>query len=80
MSIHLLTLAGVYLFLNFPLSIIMLVRLITDVRSETGFAVQLYLFFLTYSVTLSLCPSLFLLGPTGLSLVDTNPRSPKRPQ
>lgn len=54
MSIQLLTLAGVYLFLNFPFAIIMLVQLISKTGPQTGFGAQLYVFFLTYSVTLSL--------------------------
>ena len=54
MSIQLLALAGVYLFLNFPLAIIMLVQLISYTGPQTGFGTQLYVFFLTYSVTLSL--------------------------
>jgi hypothetical protein len=54
MSIQLLSLSSVYLFLNFPLAIIMLVQLFQNARPQFGFGGQLYIFFLTYSVTLSL--------------------------
>ncbi|CAF1218519.1 unnamed protein product [Rotaria sp. Silwood1] len=54
MSMQLLTLAAVYLFLNFPLTIIMLVQLFQDTGRHFGFGAQLYVFFLTYAITLSL--------------------------
>ncbi|CAF1428083.1 unnamed protein product [Rotaria sordida] len=54
MSMQLLTLSAVYLFLNFPLTIIMLVQLFQHTERYVGFGTQLYIFFLTYAVTLSL--------------------------
>lgn len=54
MSIQLLTVTGVYLFLNFPLTIIMLVQLVAASEPQLGFGAQLYIFIITYSVTLSL--------------------------
>jgi len=54
MAMQLLSLSGVYLFLNFPLTIIMLVQYFQTERPRFGFGTQLYIFFLTYSVTLSL--------------------------
>ncbi len=54
MSMQLLPLSAVYLFLNFPLTIIMLVQLFQDKGLRFDFGGQLYIFFLTYSVTLLL--------------------------
>lgn len=54
MSIQLLSLSAVYLFLNIPLTIIMFVQLRDDTRPQFGFGTQLYIFFLTYGVSLSL--------------------------
>lgn len=54
MSIQLLSLSSVYLFLNFPLTIIMLVQLFQKPGPQFGFGTQIYIFFLTYGVTLSL--------------------------
>jgi hypothetical protein len=54
LSMQLLSLSSVYLFLNFPLAIIMLIQLFENSGPHFGFGAQLYIFFLTYSVTLSL--------------------------
>jgi hypothetical protein len=54
MSVQLLSLSAVYLFLNLPMTIIILIQLIQRTDPEVGFGAQLYIFFLTYSVTLSL--------------------------
>ena len=54
MTMQLLSLSGVYLFLNLPMVIIMLVQTIEDSEPGVGFGAQLYIFILTYSVTLSL--------------------------
>lgn len=54
MAIQLLTISGVYLFLNFPLTVIMLVQLVASSEPQLGFGAQLYVFILTYSVILSL--------------------------
>lgn len=54
LSIQLLSLSGVYLFLNLPLTIIMLIQLFQKPGPQFGFGTQLYMFFLTYGVTLSL--------------------------
>jgi hypothetical protein len=51
---QLLLLSAVYLFLNIPLTVIMLVQLCQDTRPQFGFGAQLYIFFLTYGVSLSL--------------------------
>ena len=54
MSMQLLSLSAVYLFLNLPMIVIILVQLIQRKDPQVGFGTQLYIFFLTYSVTLSL--------------------------
>jgi hypothetical protein len=54
MSMQLLSLSAVYLFLNLPMVVIMLVQLILNSDPQVGFGTQLYIFILTYSVTLSL--------------------------
>ena len=54
MSVQLLSLSAVYLFLNLPMIVIMLIQLIQDADPQVGFGAQLYIFILTYSVTLSL--------------------------
>lgn len=54
MSMQLLSLSGVYLFLNLPMIVIMFIQLIQSTDPQTGFGTQLYIFILTYSVTLSL--------------------------
>jgi hypothetical protein len=54
MSMQLLSLSAVYLFLNLPLTILMLVSLFRGAESPFSFGTQIYIFFLTYSVTLSL--------------------------
>ncbi|CAF1562399.1 unnamed protein product [Rotaria magnacalcarata] len=54
MSMQILTISAVYLFLNFPLTIIMLVQLFQDTGAHFGFGTQLYIFFLTYGVVFSL--------------------------
>ena len=54
MSMQLLSISGVYLFLNLPMVIIMFVQLIENSDPQVGFGAQLYIFILTYSVTLSL--------------------------
>lgn len=54
MSMQLLSLSAVYLFLNLPMMVIMLVQLILNSDPQVGFGTQLYIFILTYSVTLSL--------------------------
>jgi hypothetical protein len=54
MAIQLLSLSAVYLFLNFPLKIVMLIQIFEETGPQLGFGTQLYIFFLTYSVTLSL--------------------------
>jgi hypothetical protein len=52
MSIQLLSISAVYLFLNLPLTVVILVQLTQNLTPDIG--TQLYIFFLTYSVTLSL--------------------------
>jgi len=54
MSMQLLSLSSVYIFLNLPMIIIILVQLIKHKEPDIGFGTQLYIFILTYSVTLSL--------------------------
>jgi len=54
MTIQLVSLSAVYLFLNFPLTIIMLIQIFQETGPQLGFGTQFYIFFLTYSVTLSL--------------------------
>jgi hypothetical protein len=54
MSMQLLSLSAVYLLLNLPMVIITLVQLIQNSDPQVGFGAQLYIFILTYSVTLSL--------------------------
>jgi hypothetical protein len=60
-SMQLLLLSAVYLFLNIPLTVIILVQLSQDTRPQLGFGAQLYIFFLTYGVSLSL-PFVVCLG------------------
>jgi hypothetical protein len=54
MSMQLISLSGVYIFLNLPMLIITFIQLIQDKDPEVGFGSQLYFFCVTYSVTLSL--------------------------
>ena len=54
MSMQLLSLSAVYLFLNLPMIVIMLIQLVQSEDPQVGFGTQLYIFILTYSVTLSL--------------------------
>lgn len=54
MSMQLLSISAVYLFLNLPMIVMLLVQLIQDIETKIGFGTQLYIFILTYSVTLSL--------------------------
>jgi hypothetical protein len=54
MSIQLLSISAVYLFLNLPMTVIALVQTIHNTNPEVGFGTQLYIFFTSYSVTLSL--------------------------
>ncbi len=54
MSMQLLSLSAVYIFINLPMIVIILVQLNQDEDPQIGFGTQLYIFFLTYSVTLSL--------------------------
>jgi hypothetical protein len=54
MSMQILLLSAVYLFLHFPLTILILVQLFQDTKLQFSFGVQFYIFFLTYSVTLLL--------------------------
>ncbi len=54
MAMQLISLSGVYSFLNLPMLIITFIQLIQDKDPEVGFGSQLYFFCVTYSVTLSL--------------------------
>jgi len=54
MSMQVLSLSAVYLFLNLPMIVIMFVQLIKHQDPQVGFGTQLYIFILTYSVSLSL--------------------------
>ena len=63
MSLQMLSLSGVYLFMNLPLTVLTLFREISQTEPQFGFAFQLYQFLLEYSVTLSL-PFVVLLSCT----------------
>jgi len=54
MAMQLLSLSAVYVFINLPMIVIMFVQLIQREDPKVGFGTQLYIFILTYSVTLSL--------------------------
>lgn len=54
MSMQLLSISAVYLFLNLPMVVLLLVQLIHNIESKVGFGTQLYIFIVTHSVTLSL--------------------------
>jgi len=54
MAMQLFSISAIYLFLNFPLTLILLIYLFRSPESESTLGTQLYIFFLTYSVTLSL--------------------------
>ena len=60
MSIQLLSLSGVYLFLNLPLTIIYFLEAINKFDSSVGYTEQLLIFLMTYGVTLSLPFVVFL--------------------
>lgn len=63
MSVQMLSLSSVYLFMNLPLTVFTLLRVISPTKPQFGFAFQLYQFLLEYSVTLSL-PFVVLLSCT----------------
>ena len=54
MAMQLLSIAALYLFLNFPIMVILLVQLISNLELESSLGIDLYYFFSTYMVTLLL--------------------------
>jgi hypothetical protein len=54
MSMQLISLSAVYLCINLPMIVVKLIQLILHKEPQMGFGSQLYIFILTYSVTLSL--------------------------
>jgi hypothetical protein len=54
MAMQLFSLSAVYLFLNFPFTLILIIYLFRSPESQSSLGTQLYIFFLTYSVSLSL--------------------------